>query len=828
MNILFKYTKANIRSNKSRIPMIIICVAVAVMMFFTSIIVPKVFDNFFDLSKSVFYGDSDINIMNSGNNYVKFDTTINFPDIVRQNSEYVVHMFAINGVVKKDTRELSINVLGVSLDHLQTYNPLTFREGERVSQLKRGDVIISRGMAEEFGYKIGDTYMLQYQGVDYPGFRVAGIAENEGLFRFSSNENIIVSRDSVSAIIKLNTNYLFNICLVKLKDPSMVDWAIEQLEASFPEFAVKNSQHDENLQTSLQQNKVPFLICAIIVCLFCLFIIYLTMGLVFSERVKQFATMKSMGATTFSLFRSSMLESVFYGLVGGGIGIILSFIIKSIAPFAFGLDMFTGIGIPYYLIALVFGMVSSVVCAFIPAISSLRFSVRQTMIIGDEKSKKTHFWLQVLGLLLLLITVVVVIFQKQGQNKVLSAVIVLLGISSLILLTPYLINYTLKIVNKIFRRKNFTSIYNKNTFINASTGMVTRILTFALTIVIMLTAFVDTVGVLAEGRINVPYYNAKISRINNGGAGVYSYVSNLRGVEEAYATVCFSSVKLVKTNSNIREFKGMTADDVTTVYSSLIINKDVALAAFRETENAALLNVRYNYIEGYQINEEVDIYIQSVDKTVTVKVVGFIDSMEQDTNFIVTKREFLAEQTDVLNFNEIVFRVTDEYHDQVMGKLRTQYNALSYSIVSVVESRKAGLKMFEWPLLVFQAYNGVIIVLSTLCVVIGLMLALRKTIHVHKTMNLLGMDKPAFLKAFMMQMLYMIVGSILTSMFIIFMLITSFENVVLLAGLYIPITTPWLDMLMMAGICGVVVLIASFFMANNYVKKFSGQTRMVD
>ena len=832
MGILLKYVRSNIKSNKARIPLIILCLAGAVLMFFLSLGVIKVFDNYSEVHRV-----DTIIIENSSNSYILFGSLTEFPEEVEENAEYVATIFAAQGTVKDENTGVTVsaNILATDYEDLVAYGEPNYINGQNLSNLGYGQIIIGNSMAEQFGLAVGSFCTINYSGTNY-NLRVVAIAKDEGdIFKATANGNVIISRSSMNEILGFSCTNLFNICDVKMNDPSLNSWAVSLLSETYPSFKISDPTQAFYLDEMIRRNKIPFSVSAFVVCVYCTYIIYLTMKLVFGERVKQFSTMKSIGASNKDLFSCLMGESLLYGAIGGAIGVSLGFIFRMIMPQLYWEPIFYGITFKYYLWAFLFGLGMSIIGAIIPAIVNVRKSIRQTMVDSRER-KKFDIISQVIGLVLFTTAIVATIVQKQGDLPLLSTIFASFAVFSIVLLIPYFLNYIIKIVSRIFKQRNFSFIYLKNSFHSKNLMVIPRVLVLALFLVVFLVSLLASSEQSVLARFAIDDYNMKIANIGDGNESIedYLYTVEVDGqsvVDKVYLCTLIEEVSIKGTDSLLNKIYGYDIDDIEYLYDGYIIGDEV-IEKLESDGDYILLNVQYDYVEHYEIGDSITFTKSSgiPDGETTFEIAGFVDTLEDDANMAITSRQILSRKLEVNKLNTIFFKINNtDLAGQVVASVRSNYSTVNYIVdASPISIYVVSYAQMELPLKLFNGYIGIVVGLSTLCVIVALLLALKQSSKEHKTMNLLGMGKKKFVKIFMLQIFFVFIATSTIATLLFWMLTGQMQNIFLLFKVYIPVNIIWAKTIFVAMLCGFSILTASIVMSWRNAKKFCNQSRIAE
>lgn len=802
MKIIARYTGANIRSNRSRIPLIILCIAVAVIMFGCSISMPQIVKNYANNAVRSVYGNSDIHISDSVDNNNQITSRYFIPDDVIQASEYIVSIFALNGTMSFNNHIETANVFGVDYEDVKKFNEPTIIEGV-AENLSPNQIVISKRYADSSGLTIGSRCKFSFAGKVY-NFKVAAIAEDSGIYQWKSMNNIIVSKSTISEIISsyIPVNGMFNICLIKLYDNSDENRAliIEKLQKAYPDWSVSLTTDQYRYNLIVKQNTGPLIVSTSLVVLYCLFIIILTMALVFETRSRQFATMKCMGASFGFHLRSVIYESLIYGIFGGALGTLILRGMVEILTTMPSRYLFDNLGIWYYVSVFVFGLVFSTFASIIPAVKTLKKSIRQTM-LPKTTSKKATIVSQATAASVLFIALIVEVLQPLGKVEWLSFILFFTITICCLILIPYVLRYILMLARKIIGINRFSIIYTKNSFANANLKVVSRILLFSIFLIIFLSVSSSTIKEQGDSRANIDYYTVTVENIFDGqGTSVESSLKNNKDIEKTYRVTYYKNCEMSfgKKEVKLNELRGYSLRDIESIYGEYITSaKDETLERMTSNTNYILLNDMYRYVHDLNVGDEIILSIPKGPKHITTNLVvgGFISMNEGDGYCGVMNLSNINTITDIEGFNALYIKIAESEANELIDSLQSNF-ASRYSITKFFESRRMIIEAFEMPSMIFLWYTVIIIIMSVLFAVVGLYLALRQNMSSHKTMNLLGMGRKQFVLTNMYQLLYVCTMCTGAAIGVVLFSVKQLQNMFMTFGIYFTVKVDWPNLIL--------------------------------
>jgi putative ABC transport system permease protein len=284
---------------------------------------------------------------------------------------------------------------GLGIDpSIQRFNPLRLVEGTWAQS--NDQVVIDEGTAEEYDYGVGETVRIATLKPVRP-FQVVGIA------RYANVESLGTATFAVFTIPAaqelLDRPNQFDMIQAAAKEGVTPEELVADIGPILPPTAQVRSgieQADEESSeiaefTSFFQY---FLLAFAAVALFVgAFVIFNTMSITVAQRTRELATLRTIGASRGQIRRAVLLEAFAIGLVasliGLGLGILLAIGLQKLFDLlGFGLpttDMV--IQTRTIIVALLVGVVVTVLAAFVPALRATRISPILAVREGAELPK---------------------------------------------------------------------------------------------------------------------------------------------------------------------------------------------------------------------------------------------------------------------------------------------------------------------------------------------------------------------------------------------------------------------------------------------------------
>jgi putative ABC transport system permease protein len=271
---------------------------------------------------------------------------------------------------------------GLGIDPaVQRFNPLRLVEGTWAQAA--GEVVIDEGTAEEYDYGVGETVRIATLKPVRP-FRVVGIARYANLESLGTATFAVFTIPAAQEL--LDRPNQFDMIQAAAKQGTTPEEVVADIGPILPLTAQVRSgieQADEESGeiaefTSFFQY---FLLAFAAVALFVgAFVIFNTMSITVAQRTRELATLRTIGASRGQIRRAVLLEAFAIGLgaslIGLGLGILLAIGLQKLFELlGFGLPTTDMVILTRTIIvALLVGVVVTVLAAFVPALRATRIS----------------------------------------------------------------------------------------------------------------------------------------------------------------------------------------------------------------------------------------------------------------------------------------------------------------------------------------------------------------------------------------------------------------------------------------------------------------------
>jgi putative ABC transport system permease protein len=301
-------------------------------------------------------------------------------------------------IVKPDGKAINTQgapSFGLGIDPAQSqFNPLRLVEGTWPAA--PDEVVIDAGTADKQDYGVGETVRIATLKPVRP-FRVTGIARYGSVDSLGSATFAVFTIPAAQDL--LDRKGQFDMISVAAESGVTPEQLVERIRPVLPETAqvrtgVEQADEESGEVAEFTSFFQYFLLAFAAVALFVgAFVIFNTMSITVAQRTRELATLRTIGASRAQLRRAVLLEALVIGtvasLVGLGLGILLAIGLQALFN-ALDFQLPTTdmvIATRTIIVALLVGVIVSVVAAFAPALRATRISPILAVREGAELPK---------------------------------------------------------------------------------------------------------------------------------------------------------------------------------------------------------------------------------------------------------------------------------------------------------------------------------------------------------------------------------------------------------------------------------------------------------
>ncbi len=255
----------------------------------------------------------------------------------------------------------------------ERFDPFTYVDGGPPESA--GEVVLDKGTADEYGFGVGETVTVSARAPkkQYTVSGVATLGDSENL---AGSRQILMTLPEAQRMLDVDGYHDISVAAEGGTSPEELKAAIAR--ALGRDFAVRTGEEQaektaQDLSDALGFIRIALLVFAGVALLVGGFLIFNTFAVTVAQRTKEFALMRTLGASRQQIMRSVLAETVAIGLVASLLGIAAGLLLApGLAALleAFGIDLGTTSIVlepRTVIVGLVVGMVATIASGFVPA-----------------------------------------------------------------------------------------------------------------------------------------------------------------------------------------------------------------------------------------------------------------------------------------------------------------------------------------------------------------------------------------------------------------------------------------------------------------------------
>jgi len=659
MGIILKHIIRNTLQKKARTLLVVLSTAISVMLMFSSLAMPDCIIQVFKDQAQTSFGNADIVIqpkMNSKNYLFQLDKA----DKNKFNLEYAYGAFLDTAQFKdKDGVSVSLSVTGMSLDELQKMNPFTFKENNG-TEFKGNNIVISDVMSKKYNLKINDKLKLDF-GYASAEFSVYAIANNNGPFYDNlQNFTAVVPYDTLIKTRSFDNGDL-NAAFLKVNEGVDVDKTIEDLKKVYSDYSVTASYNKEEIENQVMPISSALMFMSLLVILLTVFIIHTVFKVISAERMPVIGSFRSIGASKKNVNIILLLESMFYGLIGGVLGCVagvwlLGALSKGITS-AYSIPNKSAIVYNWgqLVVSFIITLLVCVIAAARPVMKASSLSLREIMLDkANMHTKKLGIVRLIIGCILLTASIVMKFAPARPEYIGVGFLSVVLSFVSLIVLIPYIIKLLVIIVinplNKLAGNNSYiaTKDLGSNKSIRNNVLLLAVSVSALIAINIISYSVVDAVTGVFKNSVSfdIACFNPK-----NADAEFEKLVASVNGVESTCGEYTVSNVEVKNKAIRISIVHGIDTLKYTDYFNVKFLDDKDSLYKQIKSGSNIILSTNLGDMLGVSKNDSIELNVN--DQWKEYKVIGFFNTLLNRGNYALMDQEIFKQDFNIGTYSEI-------------------------------------------------------------------------------------------------------------------------------------------------------------------------------
>ncbi len=687
MTIIIKYTLKSIFEHKFRTFLILLSIVLSVALTISSFALRDVTRNAIVEVVKKYMGTA--NVMVTGDS--KYNT-----DLVRQRDlgevaklfDYQIGSMQSMAVYKEPDSDQTSNLIirGYKETDLSTLGVVSLID--KIDGPFQGkQIYIADSVAEKYGWKLGQYIELYFDGVKQK-LQIVGIGTNAKALEYSENSiNAIVPAGFLQKIYNTQDRYFY--LLLKTKEGVDVEAAMAELQTVYSRYKVDEPIPWSQIEGMLNNIIVPFIFMLLLVLATAVFIIFTAFKVITTEKLPVLGTFRSIGATKKTVDFILLAESFTYGLIGGLIGILLgNLILGVIASFiAQQMGMMTvenlaNVNISYYMAAVLFGILLSIVSSIVPILKVSNLSVRDIVLGFTESFKNRSVQKTIIGVIMLMLALIIPNVEVLSSNILFNLVATILLCAGIIVVVPAITILFIKplaiIAGLLFGNIGRLSVKNING--NKSVTDNIALLTIGIAGILLINVLSATITAELSNAMRDAKYDVWM-RMPYIDKNVINKVKSTTEVKGVFPNYSRNGIKINGTNLRINRL--VTADSMAYFdYFDLPFASDRKFAKNNiGITRSIILTTTLKRQLGVELGDTITLELRE-DKGFDYMVVGFVDTIVANGSFAIINEFYYAKDAAVSSYNELMIKSynpdqTAEDLRETFSKRQEQFNIMT-------------------------------------------------------------------------------------------------------------------------------------------------------
>ncbi len=684
MTIIIKYTLKSILEHKFRTFLILLSIILSVALTISSFALRDVTRNAIVELVKKYMGTANVMVMGDS----KYNT-----DLVRQRDlgevaklfDYQIGSMQTMAVYKEPDNDQTTNltIRGYKETDLSTLGVVSLIN--KLDEPFQGkQIYIADSVAEKYGWQIGQYIELYFDGIKQK-LQIAGLGTNAKALEYSEESiNAIVPAGFLQKIYNTQDRYFY--LLLKTKEGVDVETAMAQLQTVYSRYKVDEPVPWSQIEGMLNNIIVPFIFMLLLVLATAVFIIFTAFKVITTEKLPVLGTFRSIGATKKTVDFILLAESFVYGLVGGLIGILLGNLILGVVANFIAQQMgmtvvenLANVDIAYYIAAVIFGIVLSIVSSIVPILKVSNLSVRDIVLGFTQSFKDRSIQKTIAGALMLVLALAIPNIKLLSSNILFNLVATILLCAGIIIVVPAITTLFIKplaiVAGLLFGNIGRLSVKNING--NKSITDNIALLTIGIAGILLINVLSATITAELSNAMSDAKYDVwmRMGRIDK---NVINKVKSASEVKSVFPNYSRNGIKIG--NTNVRINRLVTADSMAYFdYFDLVFASDRQFAKNNiGITRSIILTTTLKRQLGVELGDTITLELRE-DKEFDYMVVGFVDAIIANGSFAIINEFYYAKDAGVSNYNELMIKSFDP--DKTAEALRERFGKRQEQII---------------------------------------------------------------------------------------------------------------------------------------------------
>ncbi len=440
MKIILKYIITNIQERKARTAVMLLSILLSAMLLFVSFSIGVSYESAQRKMARGMAGSASVFVQN-------VEGGINLDDIPAL-SVIKAKMGILEGtsLYHENGYYETVDLLAADMDVLNQMNKPRLQNGGEITNFAGYQVILPDRFTSKYGIEKGDTITLQVNGSPID-FEVSEIAAYDTVFlRHTRGATALLPLETLKEILGQDDGY--SEILIEAVGYTSINDLISELRSTLDteKYRVSAIVNEMQIAADARQKSMPFFLISFFSLTMSVFIIYSSYKVITLDRLPIIGTFRSIGATKCAVTRILLLESLFYGCMGGLIGIPVGiFVLKTILQgmgktLSQGIEIPVMISLPGVFLSFAVAVIVSLLSAWLPVRRASRLPIKDVVLGTVEERHIPRPLIVGMGIVLFAVSALLPHFAS-GNMLYLAGGFSLLGlIAATILVIPIFTN----------------------------------------------------------------------------------------------------------------------------------------------------------------------------------------------------------------------------------------------------------------------------------------------------------------------------------------------------------------------------------------------------
>lgn len=683
MNVFLKYIGKSIVEKKSRLFLLIGCIAISIAFLIGTLSASDTLSDILSDQFRSIYGDYNIQINTSSESeeFLFSDDCLN--DI---SEEKVFKSIAINN--SKFDNDFDVNFVGTTLKDFEKLEKINVLESSNIDSFQENGIIISKKTSKNFNFSLGDKISIDILNRKAE-FEIIGIATDTGFFGYDTDEAFTVfgSEDLIREYLGVSDKLYSNIYIENSSD-NLNEW-ISDFNSKNNNVVAALTVDENSINGQLGWLKLTLFFMLAIILIMTIFIISSTFKLIITERLSTIGTFMSQGATLRRIISLILIESSCYGFLGGILGCVGGlFTTRIITNFAnplekYGISVEQSINIKYFCISFLFAIIMSLISAYGSVGEINKLQIKDVILNANVEKKDKSKRKYTIGLISILISAL--LFCVDSKINYAGAMPSLfLFIVGLILIIPIIIDIIITGINKLNNRSSVILMLALNN-VKSSTFLksTTTLITVCIIAIIMMLSLSKAILFTINSAYSQMYYDIEIQIKSKNFQQVEDVLNDFKSDGSIKETIGITTIHTSLEGNATKKIDVYCVDPKTYIdfedYMRYDDKKKQLEKIDKEKEGIIVSKL---VSKNYGINVGDKITLQVENKEVELNVLSIIDArMFANGNYNIITKETAKELFGVNHSTDYYLRQGSD-DPEFLEKLKDNLKSLGVSVLT--------------------------------------------------------------------------------------------------------------------------------------------------